>query len=686
MGIKDFLTKIFSFKKKESELLKMLRYALKIEEEKISEAQAYELVEWIYTCIKVIAQRVAGLPFYIYDKEGKEVYDEPYKVLKTPNPLMTGYSLFEGTVSWLYLKGFAVWYYNKNEKTLWLLPSDQVKIEIGEFKTINNIIVKFGNEKYKFTDLIFFNFWNYKYPNSYWEGISPVQVLMNILQIEQKINKHHAIILDTLMNVKGFLTSEQPLTDEQRKSLEDSLRVKLMGYEKGAMIGILPQGFKFQPVDVKSEDASFVSLKKLNREAIAAALGVPPAIVGIFEYANYANVKEQLRLFWEYTGIPLCERIANVINSFFLPKYFGEYTFEFDYLSVPTLAETKREIMDTYARLVSSGIITINEAREEQGYKKVPWGNSWWGPMTLVPLATLVEEEGKVLKELKEKQAFSKRRILKKEERKMLWDGYDKILTAYEKIMRRQIKQFFNEQLKTIKEKIKQYFLSLEKEFDIKSLNAKKIVREIYDIDYWQNRFLALTRALIYDIIKTGGERALAMVLEGKKQEDYVLNMSRVEVYRWLEEWAGRRVRSIQETTRDRLIEVIEEGIKKGVEEGESIVQIEKRIEKMIENDFALSVPKRLEYIVRTETLGAMNFGHICGYEQSGVVEGKEWLATMDERVRDAHAEADGQIVGMDEPFIVGGEALEYPGDPAGSPENVINCRCTVLPVLKEEF
>jgi len=685
MGIKNFLTKIFGFKKKESELLKMLRYALKIEEEKISEAQAYELIEWIYTCIKVIAQRVAGLPFYVYDKEGKEIYDEPYKILKTPNPLMTGYSLFEGTVSWLYLKGFAVWYYNKNEKTLWLLPSDQIRIE-GKFETINDIIIKFGNEKYKFTDLIFFNFWNYKYPNAYWEGISPVQVLMNILQIEQKINKHHAIILDTLMNVKGFLTSEQPLTDEQRKSLEDSLRAKLMGYEKGAMIGILPQGFKFQPVDVKSEDASFISLKKLNREAIAAALGVPPAIVGIFEYANYANVKEQLRLFWEYTGIPLCERIANVINSFFLPKYFGEYTFEFDYLSVPTLAETKREIMDTYAKLVSSGIITINEAREEQGYKKVPWGNSWWGPMTLVPLATLVEEEGKVLKELKEKQAFSKRRILTKEQRKMLWNGYDKILTAYEKIMRRQVKQFFNEQLKTIKEKIKQYFLSLEKEFDIKSLNAKKIVKEIYDIDYWQNRFLVLTRALMYDIIKTGGERALAMVLEGKKQEDYVLDMSRVEVYKWLDEWAGRRVRGIQETTRDRLIEVIEEGIKKGIEEGESIVQIEKRIEKMIENDFALSVPRRLEYIVRTETLGAMNFGHICGYEQSGVVEGKEWLATMDERVRDAHAEADGQIVGMDEPFVVGGEALEYPGDPAGSPENVINCRCTVLPVLKEEF
>jgi hypothetical protein len=30
----------------------------------------------------------------------------------------------------------------------------------------------------------------------------------------------------------------------------------------------------------------------------------------------------------------------------------------------------------------------------------------------------------------------------------------------------------------------------------------------------------------------------------------------------------------------------------------------------------------------------------------------------------------------MDQPFIVGGEALQFPGDPAGSPEMVINCRC----------
>ena len=54
-------------------------------------------------------------------------------------------------------------------------------------------------------------------------------------------------------------------------------------------------------------------------------------------------------------------------------------------------------------------------------------------------------------------------------------------------------------------------------------------------------------------------------------------------------------------------------------------------------------------------------------------------MSMHDSKVRDDHAEADGQEVGMDEAFDVGGEQLMYPGDPAGSAGNTINCRCTVI-------
>lgn len=54
----------------------------------------------------------------------------------------------------------------------------------------------------------------------------------------------------------------------------------------------------------------------------------------------------------------------------------------------------------------------------------------------------------------------------------------------------------------------------------------------------------------------------------------------------------------------------------------------------------------------------------------------RRWLTAQDERVRAAHAEAHGQERIGDVPFDVGGEKLTRPGDPNGSPWNIINCRC----------
>ena len=57
----------------------------------------------------------------------------------------------------------------------------------------------------------------------------------------------------------------------------------------------------------------------------------------------------------------------------------------------------------------------------------------------------------------------------------------------------------------------------------------------------------------------------------------------------------------------------------------------------------------------------------------------REWVSALDARTRPEHAEADGQVVGVDEPFIVGGEKLMFPGDRNGSGWNIYNCRCTMI-------
>jgi uncharacterized protein with gpF-like domain len=87
--------------------------------------------------------------------------------------------------------------------------------------------------------------------------------------------------------------------------------------------------------------------------------------------------------------------------------------------------------------------------------------------------------------------------------------------------------------------------------------------------------------------------------------------------------------------------------------------------------------------IARTETMASVNFGAVETYRADGV-EQKEWLATQDDRTRDDHVDADGQVVAIDDDFSVGGDTMDAPGNGSDPAENCY-CRCTVLPVIPEE-
>jgi hypothetical protein len=54
----------------------------------------------------------------------------------------------------------------------------------------------------------------------------------------------------------------------------------------------------------------------------------------------------------------------------------------------------------------------------------------------------------------------------------------------------------------------------------------------------------------------------------------------------------------------------------------------------------------------------------------------KTWNTMGDDRVRATHDDVDGVTIDASDSFDVGGEDLDYPGDPAGSDAEVAGCRC----------
>lgn len=88
----------------------------------------------------------------------------------------------------------------------------------------------------------------------------------------------------------------------------------------------------------------------------------------------------------------------------------------------------------------------------------------------------------------------------------------------------------------------------------------------------------------------------------------------------------------------------------------------------------------RADTIARTETIGAYVQGDLAGARalgDNGPVD-KVWVAAIDNRTRDDHAEAHDQCVPFGSMFTVGGELMDAPHDPSASAGNVVNCRCYV--------
>ena len=57
----------------------------------------------------------------------------------------------------------------------------------------------------------------------------------------------------------------------------------------------------------------------------------------------------------------------------------------------------------------------------------------------------------------------------------------------------------------------------------------------------------------------------------------------------------------------------------------------------------------------------------------------KEWIARVDEKTRDTHAELSGTVQYADRYFVTSsGARLMYPGDPNAPAEEIINCRCYI--------
>ena len=272
-----------------------------------------------------------------------------------------------------------------------------------------------------------------------------------------------------------------------------------------------------------------------------------------------------------------------------------------------------------------------------------------------IRIKELQDKLGKQYKERMAKLSVIKKKKLD-ELRLKLWRTFLSDRDRRKEIILPKIRKYFKEQEKRIDQSL------VKKEYKKKSYFKKYIKKVLDDFD-WQKeneKLFAVIEPYSLTIARISGKTALRRL--GLTQA--FITEGNISV--WLKNFAKVDASLINDTTRKKLAKQLFEGI----EAGEGIGEIKDRVKDV----YKIRSNKEAIRIARTQTGRVINQATVEAYNQTEVVDRKEWIATLDDRVRPEHKAADGQIVDKGKPFLVGGDLKDAPND--------VNCRCTVAPVL----
>ena len=148
----------------------------------------------------------------------------------------------------------------------------------------------------------------------------------------------------------------------------------------------------------------------------------------------------------------------------------------------------------------------------------------------------------------------------------------------------------------------------------------------------------------------------------------------------WISSNAALKVTQIAGTTQKQALDIIRTATEDAIEAGLDEAATGRLIQARIGEKGGQLSRLRGRMISRTESHASSNASNQLAAKSTRLPLKKEWIASGDEeRTRLTHQIAGQQgLIDIDQPFSVGFDLLMQPGDPSGSAEEVINCRCAV--------
>lgn len=185
------------------------------------------------------------------------------------------------------------------------------------------------------------------------------------------------------------LESDANLTPEQIKHLEDQLE-KHTGPAKANAPMVLAGGLKWKQQAVEPEKAQFVETRHLLIEEVCRFFGVPPHKIAHLLRSTFSNIEHQGLEFVRDALTPWAERLRQEADRKLRPvnRRAMRTRLELDWMAE---GDAKAQA-ESDAKLILSGINSINEIRRRRGQNTIPDGDKHIVPLNTTTLDRLGED------------------------------------------------------------------------------------------------------------------------------------------------------------------------------------------------------------------------------------------------------------------------------------------------------
>ena len=149
---------------------------------------------------------------------------------------------------------------------------------------------------------------------------------------------------------------------------------------------VAEEGLKVHEVGFPNDSAQFLETRAFNVKEIARWFGVPPHKLGDLERSTYSNIEHQNMEYVQDTILPWAKRLEQPVNDKLLTeaeKKDGIYT----KLNIDSLLRADGASRAArYNTLIPIGVMTINEARRNEGLAPVDGGDIHFVPLNMTTL------------------------------------------------------------------------------------------------------------------------------------------------------------------------------------------------------------------------------------------------------------------------------------------------------------